>query len=845
MKKILFFLILFLMTPLAVMAQSSMTDSQIMDYIISENAKGVKRSQIVTNLMERGVSVDRIRKIRDKYEKEQKGDVLGAKNITSGTGKEQTRLRKNNGKKRSDYEEKDENATNYRRKRLQTDIDDDYPTDLDRANYRKRQENLMGDELDFILPDSLEMFDDIMGTGRKAKGRQVFGRNIFNNKKLTFESDMNIATPGDYRLGPGDAVFVDVWGGSTKNWQATVSPDGNIDLEGYGPVNVGGMTVTEANKELRNTVGRHYSSSQIKLSVGQTKTITVNVMGEVKNPGTFTLSAFSTVFHALYMAGGTNDIGTLRNIKIYRGSKLISTCDIYDYILNGRMTGNVKLQSGDVIVVSPYEALVCITGKVKRPMYYEMKTNESVGTLIKYAGGFRGDAYQDVIRLVRKQGGQMSVYSIDEFERNGFQLADEDSISVDSVLERYSNMVEVKGAVFRPGMYQMNGSISTVSQLLEAAGGPTEDAFTNRAVMHRRAEDRSLEVIGLDVKGLMAHTVVDIALKNEDVIFVPSKKDMQEEQTLTISGEVVYPGVYDYAKNMSLEDFILQAGGLKDAASLVKVDVARRIRDNKAKNIPENIAKTFSFSLRDGFVVDGQEGFLLQPFDEVYVRRSPGYVEQQHVTIDGEIAFAGSYTLTRKGTRLSEVVTSAGGLTQYAYSKGARLERKLTPEEKIKQQTMYSIITANAEDSTSIAKVQLGDTRTVGINLDKAIENPGSEWDIVLQDGDKLIIPQYNNTVSINGEVMYPNTVAYSEGQKLDYYINQAGGYGQRARTGKVFAVNMNGTVTRVKSKEDITPGCEIIVPAKSRKKGMSLAEIMSFSTLGVSMASVIAALVK
>lgn len=822
-----------------------MTDSQIMDYIISENAKGVKRSQIVTNLMQRGVSVDRIRKIRDKYEKEQKGDVMGAKNITSGTGKDETRLRKNNGKKRSDYEDKDKNAGNYRRKRSQQEIDDDYPTDRDRDNYRKRQQYQMEDELDFILPDSLEMFDDIMGTGKREKGRKVFGRNIFNNKKLTFESDMNIATPGDYRLGPGDAVFVDVWGGSTKNWQTTVSPDGNIDLEGYGPVNVGGLTVNEANKQLRNTIGRHYSSSQIKLTVGQTKTITVNVMGEVNNPGTFTLSAFSTVFHALYMAGGTNDIGTLRNIKIFRGGKQISTCDIYDYILNGKMTGNVKLQSGDVIVVNPYEALVCITGKVKRPMYYEMKNNESVGTLIKYAGGFRGDAYQNVVRLIRKSGGRLSVYSIDEFERNGFQLADEDSVSVDSTLERYSNMVEVKGAVFRPGMYQMDGSITTVSQLLEAAGGPTEDAFTNRAVMHRRGEDRTLEVIGIDVNGLMNHSVVDITLQNEDVLFVPSKKDMQEEKTLTISGEVVYPGLYDYAKNMTLEDFILQAGGLKDAASLVKVDVARRLRDNKSAAHPESIAKTFTFSLRDGFVVDGTEGFILQPFDEVYVRRSPGYVEQQHITLEGEFAFTGEYALTRKSTRLSDIVNAAGGLTQYAYSKGARLQRKLTQEEKIKQQTMLRIITANAEDSTNIAKVQLGDTRTIGINLDKALETPGSEYDIVLQDGDILVVPQYNNTVSINGEVMYPNTVAYAEGQKLDYYINQAGGYGQRARSGKVFAVNMNGTVTRVKSKEDITPGCEIIVPAKSKKKGMSLAEILSLSTIGVSMASVVAALVK
>lgn len=835
MKKAAIILICMLMLPVGVWAQSSMTDNQIMEYIISENAKGASRSQIVTHLMERGVTVNRIRKIRAAYEKQKKGDVVGARNISGLSQEQQTRLRKNNGKNRDDYDS-DTQPEVFNRVKSEKSLSDD------NVKLRRRQ---MSEDLNFVLPDSLAMFDELIGNNEKSKGRQVFGRNIFNNKNLTFESDMNIAMPSDYRLGPGDAVFVDVWGASQKSFQATVSPDGYIDLEGFGPVNVAGLTVAQANARLRGTLGSRYQSSKVRLSVGQTKTITVNVMGEVKNPGTFTLSAFATVFNALYMAGGTNEIGTLRNIKIYRSGRLISTCDIYDYILNGRMTGNVRLASGDVIVVSPYEALVNITGKVRRPMFYEMKHNESVGTLIKYAGGFRGDAYTANVRLVRKAGGMYSVYSIDEFERNRFQLADEDSVSVDSVLDRYSNMVEVKGAVFRPGMYQMDGNITTVRQLLETAGGTREDAFVDHAILRRLKDDRTHEVVSVDVKGVMNHDVADISLRNGDVLYVPSKRDMQEKQVLTIMGEVVYPGEYEFSDNMTLEDFILQAGGLTDAASLVKIDVSRRIRDNKALSSENVIAKTYSFSLRDGFVISGENNFKLEPFDEVYVRRSPGYVEQQHVTISGEIAFGGKYTLSRKASRLSDLVKNAGGLTAYAYAKGARLERLLTPEEKIKLQTMLKIITVNSEDSTSISKVQLGDTRTVGINLDKALENPGSQWDVVLQDGDKLIIPQFNNTVSINGEVMYPNTVAYTNGAGLNHYINQAGGYGQRAKSRRVFAVNMNGTVTRVRSKEDISPGCEIIVPAKSRRKATSLAEIMGFSTLGVSLASVVAAILK
>lgn len=823
-----------------VWAQTGMTDNQVMQYMIKETERGTPRQEIVTSLIERGVSIEQIRRIKKKYEKQNDGSVIGARDISGSKGK--NRLRSNNGDK------KEELKGSYQRKQERKEIDKSSLSEKQRKKLEREEKSEYMDEMDELLPDSLDQWDfpedDFYKEKDKEKKIKIFGHNIFNNRKLSFEPNMNIATPQDYRLGPGDEVYIDIWGASQERFESTVSPEGTINIESYGPVQVDGLTVAQANQRLRNSLGGRYSGSRIKLTVGQTKTITVDVMGEVKVPGTYTLSAFSTVFNALYMAGGINEIGTLRNIKIFRKGRQISTCDVYDYILNGNMKGNVRLSAGDVIVVGPYDCLVNITGKVKRPMYYEMKSKESIGTLIKYAGGFTGDAYQGSINLIRKSGGMLSVYSIDDFERNSFQVADGDSVSVDSTLQRYRNMVEIKGAVNRPGMFQVDGNITTIRQLIEAAGGLTEDAFTARGTIHRRKADRTLEVIAVDIAGIMNHSVADIALKNEDVFFVPSQKLMQEERILTINGEVNYPGEYEFAENTTIEDFILQAGGLKDAASMVKVDISRRMRNQDATRSSSQVAESFSLSLKDGFVFDGTPGFILQPFDEVFVRRSPGYIEQQHVKVEGEIAFAGSYVLTNKGMRLSDLVKAAGGITKEAYALGAHLERTLTPAEKVKQQTLLKF--AVSGDSVDMRKLDLGDTQRVGINLEEALKNPGSnQWDIVLRDGDRLVIPQYNNTVSINGQVMYPNTVAYRDKAKLSYYIEQAGGYGQRAKSKHVFAVNMNGTVTRIRSAKDITPGCTILVPSKQRRKGMSFGEILSLGTMTATLGTVIATLVK
>lgn len=829
MRKYILTVIFLLMTAGAAVAQSSMTDQQIIAFVLEEQEKGTSQQQIATQLLKRGVSIDQLKRVKQKYERQMSGDGLGAKDITTD-GK--SRLRKNNAKKTDDggisqYRQKDGN-------RVKSNVYDE--TNLDLMD--------MQDELNSFVPDSAAIFERLLKQEQESKNKKkVFGHDIFNNEELSFEPNMNIATPSNYRLGAGDAVYIDIWGSSNNSFEGTITPDGTIQIEGYGPVSISGMTVEEANKKLRRELGARYENSQIRLTVGQTKTIMVNVMGEVKAPGTYTLSAFASVFHALYMAGGINEIGTLRDIKVYRNNKLVSTVDVYDYILNGKLSGNVKLTDNDVIVVGPYDCLVNITGKVKRPMYYEMKKTESVGTLLQYAGGFTGDAYKKSIRLIRKAGTQYSVYNVGEFEMQDFHLSDDDSLSVDSILPRYSNMAEIKGAVFRPGMYQIGGQINSVRSLIEHAEGVTEQAFTARGVMHRMKADRTLEVLAVDVAGILDGKVADIPLRNEDVLYIPSKKELLAEQTLTIHGEVVYPGVYQFADNETVEDFILQAGGLKDAASVMKVDVSRRIVNPYATTASDTIAQTFSFKIKDGFVIDGQPGFVLKPYDEVYVRKSPGYSIQQNVNVEGEVMFSGTYTLAKKNQRLSEIIEQAGGLMPTAYAKGARLERIITPEERLRMETVIKMAKAQSgeQDSVNMKKLDLGYTYYVGINLDKALEEPGSNYDIVLREGDRIIIPEYSNTVKISGDVMYPNTVAYRKGKGIGYYVDQAGGWGNRAKKSRTYIIYMNGTVARAGYKTKPEPGCEIIVPSKPKANKMTPAEIMTIGTGTASIATMIA----
>ena len=822
----------------------SMSDDQVVRYVMEQQEKGKDQQYIVSQLLQKGVTVDQLRRIRKKYEAEQKQpgalDLTGTTQPKSGT----SRLRTNKEKTRDERQK--QNGYMVRSRREIKDGED-----------KTLKGQQLNEEIGFMDIDSLIYYRNYF----KEDDRQVFGRNIFNNEMLTFEPSMNIPTPANYRLGAGDAVIIDVWGASQTTFEGTVSPDGTVTIEGVGPLALAGMTVKEANDYVKKQLGRFYANSNITLTVGETRSIQVQVMGEVMVPGTYTLSALSSAFNALYAAGGISEIGTLRDIKVFRQGRVVSTIDVYDYILNGNTKGDIRLADNDVIVVGPYECLVNIRGKVKRPMFYEMKENESVSRILDYAGGFAGDAYTDNVRLIRKSGREYSVYTVDEFEMNGFLLKDGDSLYVDSVIPRFSNMAEIRGAVFHPGQYQMDGSIKTVRQLIKAADGLREDAFLKRAVMHRQKEDLTMEALSVDVEGIMDGTVADIPLRKNDILFIPSSLDMKGERTLTIDGEVNFPGIYQYADNTTIEDLVLQAGGFTEAASMAKVDVFRRIKNPDAVTDDEKLSETYSFSLRDGLVMGDGQDFHLQPYDEVFVRKSPAYSEQRNVKVSGAVNFSGSYAMDNKDYRLSDLVKAAGGLSSLAYAKGARLQRLLTEEEKkqresamkasqiqVYEESLRSDKEFNMAQADSILnlKLDLGDTYPVAINLEKAMKNPGSLDDVRLREGDELVVPQFSNTVKISGEVMYPISINYEKGKPLSYYIKRAGGYADRAHKSRVYTIYMNGSVEQLgrRSSKSIQPGCEIVVPTKPQRNKMTPQEMMTIGTSTASIATMIATLV-
>ena len=687
----------------------------------------------------------------------------------------------------------------------------------------------------------------------EKKEEKVFGRDIFNTKNLTFEPSVNLATPVDYHLGPGDEVIIDIWGTNQATIRDNISPDGYINIEDIGLLYLNGMTVSEATDYLRKELNRIYAGidsekpvSQIKVTLGDSRTIQVNVMGEVLTPGTYALSSFSSVFHALYRAGGVNDIGSLRAIQLVRGGKPIATIDVYDFIMRGKATDDIRLQEGDVVIVPPYQALVTIEGNVKRPMKYEMKDGENVKTLLKYAGGFSGDAYTRALRMIRQNGREYQVYTIDDIDYSVFPVKDGDKVTAEAILNRFENKLEIKGAVYRPGIYQFGGSLNTVRQLVEKADGLMGDAFTARAVLHRERDNLTREVISVDIKKVLDGTIPDIPLQKNDVLYIPSIHDLQDMGVITVFGEVARPGELPYADNTTLEDIIIQAGGLKEAASTVRVDVSRRIKDNKSTDVSSTIGKMYSFSLKDGFVIDGEPGFVLQPYDQVYVRRSPGYQEQANVDITGEVLYDGTYALTNKSERLSDLVKKAGGVTPFAYVKGAKLIRQANDEELKRMEDVFKMMRREmGQANMDSLKLDLDSVYSVGIDLELAMKNPGTSADVVLRAGDKLVVPELSNTVKINGAVMLPNTVAYKDKKSVKYYISQAGGFANNARKSRAFIIYMNGQVAKVKGsgRNMIEPGCEIVVPIKDKNGRMNFQTILgiasSIGSLGLTAASI------
>lgn len=844
-------LCLLMFTVSSVVFAQRMTDEQVIQYVQEAQQAGKSQQQMSIELMKRGVTKEQIQRIQSEYS--------GKANVTTGTGGEKaadSRLR--TPKK---YENKNKNISQENSTLENSNSKKQTIKGLRAKNDQQRDEKEMEQEFGWDgneQTDYLE-YDNFLGKEKKEKKgdptQQIFGHNIFDNENLTFEPNINVATPNNYCLGAGDEVIIDVWGVSQKTIREIISPEGTVQIENLGPVYLSGKTVKEANDYLKNEFAKIYAgvtgetpNTQIKLTLGEIRSIQVNVMGEVVVPGTYTLSSFASVFHALYWAGGVNKIGSLRSIKVIRDGETVADVDIYDFIMEGRLKDDIRLQDGDVILVNPYQTLVQILGKVKRPMYYEMKPTETIATLLKYAGGFTGDAYKKAIRLVRKSGREHQIFNVDEMDYSVFRVEDGDVLTVDSVLDRFENRVEVRGAVYREGLYQLSGEVNTVKQLIKKAEGVRGDAFLNRAVISREYDDLTREMIAIDLKGLLNGVVADIPLQKNDILFIPSVQDLREETTVAIHGEVADPGTYLYADKMTVEDLILQAGGLLEAAATTRVEVSRRVKDPKSTVFSGTIGQNFSFDLKDGLLVgEGSGSFHLEPFDEVYIRKSPAYHRQQTVTVAGEVLFSGNYALSKKNERLSDLITKAGGISSDAYAKGARLLRKMSEEElRRKEDVLRMAQMTSGGDSISVKKLDLSDTYSVGINLEKALQNPGSDYDMVLREGDMLYVPEYVSTVKISGAVMYPNTVLYKAGEGWKYYVNQAGGFGNDARKRRAYVVHMNGTVSRLKSggAKEIEPGCEIIVPSKDPKKKMSPAEIIGMGTSAASLATMIATLV-
>ena len=794
-----------------------MSDQQVTQFIASEVKAGTSQAQIVTKLMQRGVNIDQIRRLRNQYDKQ----ISSAGKTAAADG-----------------------AVSYAADRMRANSDGSSGQELTTAKVGTTGE---------IFADASEEVADVehdvkatQGTAPDANGKKVFGRDIFAQANPSFQPNANMPIPDNYVLGPGDQVIVDIYGASQNTIVHTISPEGTITVSGYGPIYLSGLSVAAAQSKLHQTIGSRYQSSNLKMTVGNTRTIQVNIMGEVKAPGTYHLSAFANVFYALYRAGGTSSLGTLRNIKVYRNGRLVTVVDLYDYILNGRLAGNIRLQDNDVIQVEPYQALVGITGNIKRPMFYEMRQNESVATIIKYAGGFTSEAHKKSVRLVRVAGDRYTVHNVGEFDMSTFKLMDGDNITVDGMLNRYENMVEIKGAVFRPGMFNLNGQLNSVRALIEAAEGLTEDAFSEHAIIHRLKADRTLEIIPVNVKGVMEGTVADVPLQNEDVVFIPTQEELRKERTFSISGAVMNPGTFEYADNTTIEDLIVQAGGLKDQASLMRVEVTRVIRDPMATKKIDVYSKKFHFNIKEGLLIGADRSFLLEPYDHVTIYSSPVFNQARSVNVHGEVNWEGGVTLIQKNTRLSDIIEMVGGFTDHAYLKGATLLRQMNEEERVRMRaTMKAVrdILAERGDSVSYSKLDLDNNYPVVIDLEKALQDPSSEANILMREGDRIFIPEYNPVVRVSGDVMFPNTLFYEKGKNWKYYVNEAGGFGHRAKKSKSFIVYQNGKASLCKKGAKPEPGCEIVVASKKRKKPWSVETIAQSLTGLTSLATMIMAI--
>ena len=781
MKRILFALMLALLGVSQVSAQ--MSDDDVIAYVQEQHEAGKSQQAILIDLQRKGVKRDQLLRLKEQFETAQAQKSTTATTTPTAAG---DRIRKSNGG--SLFNEGDEEA-------------------------------------------------GAMVASVASNSKEIFGHDIFQTDKLTFEPNMNIATPANYVLGPGDEVLIDIYGTSQSSSKYAISPEGTIIIEKIGPIAVAGLTVEQAQAKVRSKMGQHYQGSSIKLTVGQTRTVVINVLGEVINPGTYTLSAFSTVFNALYLAGGITEIGTLRNIKVSRGGRIISKVDVYDYILNGKLTGNVMLQDNDAIIVGAYDALVAASGAVKRPMYYEMKEGETLKSLLDFVGGFQSDANKNIVSVERKTNEGLTVHTVEEWDFPSFTVQDGDSVIIRNIIDRYKNMVEVSGAVFYPGHYEVSNECNSVRTLIEKAGGVKENAYTNLVVLFRMNENRTRKAMSVDLAGIMSDNAPDVILENEDSLVVSSDEEITRARKYYIYGPVAKQGLFPYVEDMTLEDAIVAAGGLREEALLSNIEIARRLQYTEERDSTFNKkAKVYTFNIENGLIVKEGQNFALKPFDVITIKRNPEFADVSLVRITGEVKYPGNYSLMTRNDRLSDVIARAGGLTEAGFAEGATLTRVLSANERERALQLWEM--AHVSDSVDVDKVAIKDKYPVGIDLPTALKKPGSTKDVILRNGDEIKIPSYNNTVRISGEVLYPNTVPYVEDKSASYYINQAGGTSSKGHRSKAFIIYANGQVSRLYHGR-IRPGCEIVIPTKpekddnGKKTSVALAGVSTLSTVG------------
>ena len=847
-----------LLCSLSFVAYAQMTDDQVIEYVKTASASGKSQEQISRELVLRGVTQAQAERIKTRVQALQAGgDKTGSIGDDNAFGRNSGASSLGRTQRGATYEQEyfndQRNAQARRKAHRNVTVD---------PNRDRNQFDLQKEELDKLykrIPDysgmlgsltdgSLEEFPDSL---------QIFGHDMFDGSGLTFEPNENLATPENYILGPGDQLLIEIFGYSEGSYSKTITPEGNINISQIGQVQLGGLSIREAREKLRRQLASKYSSvggsnpnSTVSITLRNIRTIQVNVMGEVVMPGTFRLSSFATVFNALYNAGGVTENGSLRAIKVVRGGKQIATVDIYGYLFNGHSDSDIALREGDVIIVPPYVHLVQASGQVKRPMFYELAEGETLSDLIQYAGGFASRAYQEDVRVIRQQGAERQIFTVRKDAAASFAMEDGDEVRVGETMERFANKVEVRGAVFRPGMYELGGDIATVRQLVRAAGGLKEDAFTSRAVIVREKDDLTFESLSIDLGGIVSGAADDIVLRKNDILTVSSQKEISDPGCLIINGYVKEPGVFPFSENTTVEDLILLAGGLMDGASTARVDVARRVSDPASLTAGDKIGETFTFPLQDGLAIDGGEHFILQPYDVVSVRKSPSFRVQQFVRIEGEVAFPGNYVLLEEGERLSDLIKRAGGPTEQAYLRGGTLRREMTEEEEAQQVTKMSLLRSiSGRDTLNAATIRLDKIYPVSIELDKAVKRPGSEYDPVLRAGDRIFVPGQQNTVRVSGAVLYPNTVIYVPGKSYRYYIDAAGGYSNNARRNKAFIIYMNGMSRPARGgsfdyNSKIEPGCEIVVPERGARAGLSTAEMMAMASSATSLTTMVATLV-